>query len=261
MLNSFYSTFAPSAIVACWDEDWRPQWRVDLLPSYKTHRVLDTTADGVFLEDEPDTLSPQIDALADLFDASSVSRIGVADYEADDVAATLAANIEGPVIVISGDRDLVQVVNDQGQVQLFLAVNGGMPKWPLLNEQGVLERYGVRPDAYVDFAILRGDPSDGIPGVPGIGEKTAAALITSFGNLEGVITAASNNPGKPMTPRLAGLIQEHAAVLNSSLIAATAVRDIPINAEEILHTKNRDAQQLNTLAQEWGVERFIPEWF
>jgi 5'-3' exonuclease len=224
MLDAFHTRFNPTAIIACWDVDWRPQWRVDLLPSYKTHRVLETTDQGGYLEDEPDTLAPQIQAIAQILDSSSIARVGVDHYEADDVAATLAHSIPGSVIVISGDRDMVQVVDDEQQVRLFLAVNGGMPAWPLLDEQAVIERYGVSSQKYVDFAIMRGDPSDGIPGVPGIGEKTAAALITAFGDLRGIMAAAQEPPVKPLTPRIATLLRDHADVLEISQQVATAVR-------------------------------------
>ena len=260
MLDSFHATYAPRAIVACWDVDWRPQWRVDLLPSYKTHRVLETTQDGVFLEDEPDTLSPQIEALADLLDVSSIPRIGVDQFEADDIAATLAQRIQGPVIVVSGDRDLVQVVSEKHQVQLLLAVNGGMSKWPLLNEAGVIDRYGVAAHSYVDFAIMRGDSSDGIPGVPGIGEKTAAALIQAFGDLEGVIRAAHAEPVKPMTPRLASLVIEHTNILEISRKVATAATDVTIDVQTALLQTQRNESDRDAIAKSWGIERFIPAW-
>lgn len=260
MLETFHATFSPSAVIACWDDDWRPQWRVDLLPSYKTHRVLQTTDSGEYLEDEPDTLSPQIDALADLLDASSVTRLGWAGFEADDVAATLAARIPGSVIVISGDRDLVQVVDDENQVQLFLAVNGGMSKWPLLDEAGVIERYGVHPRAYVDFAIMRGDPSDGIPGVPGIGEKTAAALIHAHVNLDGIVTAANSDPVKPLTPRIAALLREHTDALARARQVATAVTTIPIDIDAVIHPAQTNLVVRDAIASQWGVERFIPQW-
>lgn len=260
MLEAFHTKFAPRAIIACWDDDWRPQWRVDLLPSYKTHRVLETTDSGEYVEDEPDALSAQIDALAQLLDASSVARLGWPEFEADDVAATLAAHVPGSVIVISGDRDLVQVVNDANDVQLFLAVNGGMPKWPLLNETAVVERYGVHPRAYVDFAILRGDPSDGIPGVPGIGEKTAAALIQAHTNLDGIISAAGNDPVKPLTPRIAALLRDHTEALRLAQQVATAVTTIPIDIVAVMQPQETHVEAIDAIASQWGVERFIPQW-
>jgi len=260
MLDAFHTRFNPSTIVACWDVDWRPQWRVDLLPSYKTHRVLETTDEGDYLEDEPDTLGPQIQAIAEILDSSSIARVGFDHYEADDVAATFAHSIPGPVIVISGDRDMVQVVDDAQEVRLFLAVNGGMPAWPLLDEQLVIERYGVSPRNYVDFAIMRGDPSDGIPGVPGIGEKTAAALISAFGDVQGIIQAAHAAPVKPLTPRIASLLLEHADLLEISKKVATAVRTLPIDIEADRQSTTRNVDVLQEIAKTWGVERFIPQW-
>ncbi|MDD2859348.1 MAG: 5'-3' exonuclease H3TH domain-containing protein, partial [Candidatus Nanopelagicales bacterium] len=182
-LDALHRQFAPTGLVACWDDDWRPQWRVDLMPTYKAHRVVDGSAETGWTEQEPDALTPQADALAAMLDAAGVARVGIAGFEADDVLASLAQATPGPVVGVSGDRDLVQTVDDADGVRLLLAVNGGMPKWPLLDEAGVTERFGVATAAYVDLAIMRGDPSDGIPGVPGIGAKTAAALLAAYGGL------------------------------------------------------------------------------
>ena len=136
-------------------------------------------------EEEPESLGPQVDALAGLLDALGIPRWGVAGFEADDVIASVCAQALTPSIAVSGDRDLVQVVDDQ--TRLVLAVNGGMEKWPLLGPEEALQRFGVSAVHYVDLAVLRGDPSDGIPGVPGIGAKTAAALVAAFGDLEAIL--------------------------------------------------------------------------
>ncbi|CAB5040606.1 MAG: flap endonuclease [Actinobacteria bacterium] len=260
MVDALHHTYSPSGLVACWDTNWRPQWRVDLMPSYKTHRVLETTDQGDWIEDEPDTLGAQVEALAELLDACGVARIGRADYEADDVAASLANQIHEPVIVVSGDRDLVQVVNDASHTQLLLAINGGMQKWPLLNEQGVIGRYGIHPSQYVDFAIMRGDPSDGIPGVPGIGEKTSAAMINAFGDLGGVLQAAQLEPVKPMTPRFAALLLNHEAALHVAKKVATAVSDLDIEIDPGLPTKPTDVARRDDLVAAWGIERHVPQW-
>ncbi|CAB4906340.1 MAG: flap endonuclease [Actinobacteria bacterium] len=260
MVDALHHTYSPSGLVACWDTNWRPQWRVELMPSYKTHRVLETTDQGDWIEDEPDTLGAQVEALAELLDACGVARIGRADYEADDVAASLANQIHEPVIVVSGDRDLVQVVNDASHTQLLLAINGGMQKWPLLNEQGVIGRYGIHPSQYVDFAIMRGDPSDGIPGVPGIGEKTSAAMINAFGDLGGVLQAAQLEPVKPMTPRFAALLLNHEAALHVAKKVATAVSDLDIEIDPGLPTKPTDVARRDDLVAAWGIERHVPQW-
>ncbi len=188
-------------VVACWDDDWRPQWRVDLLPSYKTHRLLeDSDTDE---EEVPDTLGPQVDILRDLLPRLGIPVIGDEGFEADDVIAGFAHHLRGPVDIASGDRDLVQLVDDR--VTLLYtggtsASRGGKP-WQVLTPASTEERFGVAPRLYADLAILRGDPSDGLPGVRGIGEKTAAALVSTFGDVEAIIAAAGDpGTGKPMTP-------------------------------------------------------------
>ena len=188
-------------VVACWDDDWRPQWRVDLLPSYKTHRLLeDSDTDE---EEVPDTLGPQVDILRDLLPRLGIPVIGDEGFEADDVIAGFAHHLRGPVDIASGDRDLVQLVDDR--VTLLYtggtsASRGGKP-WQVLTPASTEERFGVAPRLYADLAILRGDPSDGLPGVRGIGEKTAAALVSTFGDVEAIIAAAGDpGTGRPMTP-------------------------------------------------------------
>lgn len=197
-----------TGVIACWDDDWRPQWRVDLVPTYKTHRLL---VDGEGEEETPDTLSPQIDILRELLPALGIPVVGAPDCEADDVIAGLATAIPGPVDIASGDRDLVQLVTDRVTL-LFTggtsASRGGRP-WEVITPEVAEARFGVPPAAYADLAVLRGDPSDGLPGVRGIGEKTAAALIRAFGDLEGVICAARDPASpRPMTPAVRARLLE-----------------------------------------------------
>lgn len=241
-------------VAACWDMNWRPAWRVALVPSYKTHRLADT---GVLedVEAEPDTLGPQIGAIAGLLDALGIARPGHQDFEADDVIATLASRLPGPVIVVSGDRDLVQVIDDERQVMLLYTASGGMDAWPLLDEAAATERFGVPPNRYADFAVLRGDPSDGLPGVPGIGAKTAAGLIDAFGDLQGIL-AACDQPRKPLTPRLVSLLQQHAETVRAAAPVVHLVRDLPISDDIALPSSVRDPVALAALQQEWGVTKF-----
>lgn len=257
MLRGFLSTlariaerFSPDELVACWDDDWRPQWRVDELPSYKTHRVLE---DGE--EETPDTLSPQITALRHILDAAGIPRLGARHYEADDIIATLAAASDEPVVVVTGDRDMVQLITDRTSV--LLTVNGGMEKWPLLDPAGALERFGVPSHLYVDFASMRGDSSDGIPGVPGIGPKTAAALICAYGDLESVLAAAeSDSPTKPLTPRIAGLLREYADQARAARRVSVAATDAPVlNAPRTIPSAPANSKALSALLAEWGLER------
>lgn len=238
----------PVAVVACWDDDWRPQWRVDLVPTYKTHRL---AVDGS--EAEPDSLGDQADALRRLLPALGVPVVGVPGFEADDVLGSVAAQDPRDVIVVSGDRDLVQLVEDR--VCVLLAVNGGMDRWPLLDPEGVRERFGVPAERYADLAVLRGDPSDGLPGVPGIGERTAAALIAAFGGLDGIFAAAEAPPQRPMTARLATLLIEHRASVRATEQVARIRRDVDLPG----YVPAADVAAAAGLAREWGVTRQADE--
>lgn len=244
----------PTAIVAAWDADWRPQWRVDLVPTYKTHRVAEDDAEA-----EPETLGPQVDGLADLLDALGVARWGVADHEADDVIASVCRQSATACIVVSGDRDLVQLVDDR--TRLLLTVNGGMEKWPLLDGPAVAERFGVPPSRYVDLAVLRGDPSDGLPGVRGIGGKTAAALVTAYGGVEQVLARAASHPAeRPMTPRLASALLADPDAVRAAHEVATAVTTLtlPGPIPSRLPTPT-DPDRVMSLASEWGVTRQVAD--
>ncbi len=179
----------PAALVACMDADWRPAFRVAAIPSYKAHRA---RPDGT--EEEPPALTPQIPVIAEVLAAMGIATAGAAGYEADDVIGTLTAREPGPVEIVTGDRDLFQLVDDARPVRVIYTVRG-LTKLDVVDEAAVTERYGIPGRAYADFAVLRGDPSDGLPGVPGVGDKTAAALIATFGSLAAIINALDNGHG------------------------------------------------------------------
>jgi len=188
----------PGRLVVCLDLDWRPQFRVDRIPSYKAHRVEAEKPEGQpDVEEVPDDLSPQVEMIAEILDAFGFCSGGAEGYEADDVIGTLAdQERHDPVIVVSGDRDLLQVVrNDPVQVRV-LYLGRGLSNATLLGPAEVAERYGVPADragiGYAELALLRGDPSDGLPGVPGIGEKTAATLLAQHGSLAGILKAVDD---------------------------------------------------------------------
>lgn len=237
-------------VIAAWDDDWRPQWRVDLLPSYKAHRVAEEMGEGAMVPEaaEPATLGPQAAAIAELLMAGGIPVLGAEGFEADDIAATVA--LGSPSIVVTGDRDLVQVVS--ARTRVHLAVNGGLEKWPLLDPAGVVERFGVRPDQYVDLAVLRGDPSDGLPGVPGIGAKTAVALLQKWDDIDAVLDAAKSGAGRPLTPRLAGLLLESQEYLARARQVATARSDAPVTWSQ---SRCEDTAEARSIADEWGVSR------
>jgi 5'-3' exonuclease len=240
----------PTRLVCCWDDDWRPEFRVAAIPSYKAHRVAD---EAINAEEVPDLLSPQVPVIADVLAAYGIARVGVAGYEADDVIGTLAARSTVPVDVVTGDRDLFQCVDDARGVRVLYTAKGGVARAEVVTEAVVQERYGVPPQSYADFAALRGDPSDGLPGVPGVGEKTAAALITAYGDLDGVIRAAeAGDPGVR-----ASLHDKVLAARDYLAVAPAVVRvalDVPVALDDDrLPAAPADPDALAELAQRWGL--------
>jgi hypothetical protein len=190
MIAKLVSTYEPTHVIACWDDDWRPQWRVDLIPTYKTHRVAEVVADDTDIEEVPDPLTAQIPVIRDELAVLGIPVVGRADHEADDVIASYATQHAGAVDVVTGDRDLFQLVDDARSVRVIYT-GRGMSKLEVLDEAAVVEKYGVRASQYADFAVLRGDASDGLPGVAGIGEKTAAALLAV------TATSPASSPRQP----------------------------------------------------------------
>ena len=179
----------PGQLVACLDADWRPAFRVAAIPSYKAHRA---QPDGG--EDVPPALAAQVPVIEDVLGAIGVAMAGAPGYEADDVIGTLAARASGPLEIVTGDRDLFQLVDDEGPVRILYTMRG-LTNLDVVDEAAVTARYHIPGRAYADFAVLRGDPSDGLPGVPGVGEKTAAALVRTFGTVEAILAAIEAGHG------------------------------------------------------------------
>ena len=179
----------PGSLVACLDADWRPAFRVAAIPSYKTHRA---RPDGT--EEEPPALTPQIPVIGEVLQAMGIATAAAAGFEADDVIGTLTVRSTGPVDVITGDRDLFQLVDDRRPVRIVYTARG-LTKLDVVDEAAVAERYGIPGRCYADFAVLRGDPSDGLPGVPGVGDKTAAALVQTFGTIDAIMDALDRGHG------------------------------------------------------------------
>ncbi len=192
----------PGRLVVCRDDDWRPQWRVDLIPSYKSHRVLEENPGGQpDVEVVPDELTPQVDMIMEILDAFGIATAGAPESEADDVLGTLTAReSRDEVVVVSGDRDLLQLVRDEPVPVRVLYLGRGLAKATKWGPQEVADTYGVPVEragpAYAELALLRGDPSDGLPGVPGVGEKTAATLLAQYGSLDSVLSAAQDPKSK-----------------------------------------------------------------
>lgn len=243
----------PDDLVACWDADWRPQWRVDLIPSYKAHRVAVETGAGVPDEEEtPDTLAPQVPVIAEVLDTLGIARVGVAGYEADDVIGTLTGRAAGPVDIVTGDRDLYQLVDDARQVRVLYPVKG-VGTLQVTDEAWLRGKYGVDGPGYVDLALLRGDPSDGLPGVPGIGEKTAAKLLDAFGDLAGIM-AAVDDPAARLTPSQRKRLDEARAYVAVAPKVVRVAGDVPLpDFDPALPAGPRDPAALDVLATRWGL--------
>jgi 5'-3' exonuclease len=241
--------FRPTRLVAAMDADWRPAWRVDVLPSYKAHRV---GADGG--DQTPDPLAVQVPIIEDVFAALGVATVGVAGYEADDVIGTLATTANCPVDVVTGDRDLFQLVDDARGVRVIYTARGvgSATAW---DEAAVTAKYAIPGRGYGEFATLRGDPSDGLPGVAGIGEKTAAALITRFGTVEALLAAAESGEdgGFPAGAR-AKVLAGRDYLANAPTVVRVAC-DVALPAyDDRLRADPVDPERLVELSTRWGLD-------
>ncbi|GAA3993496.1 5'-3' exonuclease [Streptomyces plumbiresistens] len=242
----------PDHLVACMDADWRPQWRVELIPSYKAHRVAEEREAGPDEEEVPDTLSPQVPIIEAVLDALGIARVGVAEYEADDVIGTFTARAKSPVDIVTGDRDLYQLVDDEREVRVLYPLKG-VGSLQLTDEAWLREKYGVDGKGYADLALLRGDPSDGLPGVPGVGEKTAAKLLAEFGDLAGIL-AAVDDPKAKLTPAQRRRLDESRPYLAVAPKVVKVADDVPLpDVDTTLPRVPRDAVALNELAAHWGL--------
>src|SRR5439155_324556 len=170
----------PSKLFVALDADWRPQFRVDAMPSYKSHRVAGP-------DDPPDPVDPQMKIIIELLDAFGISVAAADGYEAEDVIATIAERTTGPIEIVTGDRDLFALVKDPNVRVLYTL--RGVSELGQVDEAYIRNKYGVPGDRYFDYAVLRGDPSDGLPGVHGIGEKTASHLVAKYGSLDAILVS------------------------------------------------------------------------
>ncbi len=247
MLTTLIRGRRPDRLVCALDEDWRPAWRVALLPSYKAHRVAADGGDQV-----PDGLEPQVPIILDMLAAFGIVTIGAAGYEADDVLGTLAAREPGPVEVVSGDRDLFQLVDDAKPVRL-LYCGRGVAKLEVFDDAAVRAKYGVPASGYADLAALRGDPSDGLPGVPGVGEKTAARLVDRYGSLAG-IRAALDTPDAGFAPGVRTKLAAAADYLDVAPEVVRVARDVALpDLDTALPKAPVDPDRLLELADSWNL--------
>lgn len=240
--------YSPQQIACAWDDDWRPQWRTELIPSYKAHRVVAEVPDGVDAEETPDDLAVQVPLIRSVLEALGIAVIGAAQHEADDVLASLAQRHDGETLVVTGDRDLFQLVDDTTRV---IYVGQGVAKHALVDDAWLLEKYGLPADRYADFAALRGDPSDGLPGVKGIGDKSAAKLVTDFPSLESIVTAAVEQ-SPALSPAMRAKLSGAADYLLRAKLVVEVVRDLELPPVTDLPLAV-DRAAVQALAEELGL--------
>lgn len=253
MIATLVERAQPSHLVACWDNDWRPSFRVEAISSYKAHRVADESG----AEEVPQALQVQVPVIIEALAAIGFARLGSDGYEADDVIGTLATRHKSamPVDVVTGDRDLFQLVDDTtGPVRVLYTAKGGVRAPDVIDEAYLQARYGINSGpAYADMAVLRGDSSDGLPGVSGIGEKTAAKLITTYGTLDALRAAVSAGD-----PAIKGIqrtrLVNAAAYLDAAPDVVAVAKDAPLDDVDLaVPDRVADPELVSRLAVEHGL--------
>jgi 5'-3' exonuclease len=256
MIARLTTDYGATHLVACWDDDWRPKWRVALIPSYKSHRVAAVVAGAADVEVVPDALEAQIPMIRRVLKLAGIAVVGAAEHEADDVIGTYASHAGLPVDVVTGDRDLFQIVDDARQVRVIYTARG-MKNLEVLTDAVVVDKYRVLPAQYADYATLRGDTSDGLPGVAGIGEKTAASLLGEYGTLDGLLAAAAD-AGSGLSTGVRSKLTAAADYLAVAPAVVKIVRDLELptleEAGAQLHpVLGGSRADLERLATEWNL--------
>ena len=254
MVSTLITRYRPTDFVACLDYDWRPAYRVALLPSYKAHRVEYTTGSGTpDVAVVPDLLEPQVPVLLAVLKAAGLCAVGAEGFEADDVIATLAHRYDErgiEVDVVSGDRDLIDLCTERVRV---LYTGKGMANIVAFDPAEVQAQYGVPAGRYADFAMLRGDPSDGLPGVAGIGAKTAATVVAQFGTVEQIVAAAQSGD-KAMSGAVRAKVL---AAVDYLKVAPAVVRgrlDVPVaELDTAIPAVPTDPDMLAALGERFGI--------
>ena len=230
----------PSRLFVALDADWRPEFRVAALPSYKSHRVAGP-------DDPPDPVEPQMAIIIELLEALGVSTVAAEGYEAEDVIATLVERMSGPREIVTGDRDLFALVKDPDVRVLFTL--RGVSELAQVDEAWIRTKYGIPGDRYYDYAVLRGDPSDGLPGVHGIGEKTASFLVAKYGSLDGIVAA------KDLSATIRTKLRASADYLAAARKVVWMARDAPVTGGDgTLPRAPAEPDRFATLAKRYGLE-------
>lgn len=256
--------YSPTDLVATWDNDWRPQWRVDLIPSYKAHRVDSVTPAtasdlgvDVDVEEMPDELSHQVEIIVEALTAAGICIAGADGYEADDVIGTLVSQTQSPTLVVTGDRDLFQLIDDAKPTKVLYTAARGVSNAEVMTNAEIVEKYGIQASQYMEFALLRGDSSDGLPGVKGIGEKTAAKLLTEFDTIENLYQAIDQGTAG-LTPAMTAKFEAGREYVSKAEKVVQVAKDVPLEPlATTLPTQPVNAEQLAALAADWGLASSI----
>jgi len=248
MTARLLSVYKPNRLVACLDGDWRPSWRVELFPDYKANRLEEEGGE----EEEPETLTPQIPILLDLLDLFGIPVVGVDDYEADDVMATYAEIEKGPIRIVTGDRDLFQMVDDKRDIKVVYLAKG-ISQHDLVDYSYVANKYGIPGDRYALFAMFRGDPSDGLPGVKGIGEKGAALIANAFANVDDAV-AGAHAAHDSLPPALAKKIIAGADYLKIAPTVVQVARNAPLPQVDLaMPEAPKDLSEIYQFKERYGL--------
>jgi 5'-3' exonuclease len=256
MTSRLINVYKPNRMALCLDGDWRPSWRVELYPDYKMNRV--DEEDGE--EEEPDLLTPQIPLILDFFEAAGIPLIGIDDYEADDVIATMAKREPGPTRIVTGDRDLFQLVDHERDVYVAYLAKG-ISNHDLVNHEWIAQKYNIPGDRYDLFAMIRGDASDGLPGIRGIGEKGAAEIARNFENMNEVISAAQNGNTKlseSLRKKILANI-EYAQIAERLVRCATDIRLPEFDLK--IPTKPEKGKYLTEMKEDYGLGTSVDRLF
>jgi 5'-3' exonuclease len=244
MLARLVEYHDPDFLACADDASWRPKWRVELVESYKDFRA----APGSAQEAAEEQLHPQLPILYGFLEMCDVALIGHPEYEAEDVIGTLAQKAPGRVVIFSGDRDLFQLVRDPNVVVHFPI--RGVSKVDVVDEAYIEKRYGIPGRSYRDFAVLRGDPSDGLPGVSGIGEKLAAALVARYGNIETILGEAERDARSPVL----GKVLREADYVRRAARVVTIATDLPIEPGDLSRPRDLPRSEIIAAAKRVGLE-------
>lgn len=237
----------PDYICCAADENWRPAWRVALIEGYKAHRA----EAGSPQEEAEKRLAPQVPVIYSLLEACRVKVVGHPDAEAEDVIGTFASRAPGRVAIFSGDRDLFQLVEDPRCFIIYPI--RGVSKVDVIDESYIEAKYGIPGRSYGDFAVLRGDPSDGLPGVRGIGDKLATSLVAKYGGLDAIIEAAKN----PQPSVVMSKVKKDLDYLERARRVVSIATDLPIDDVDLTRPRELPEDEVRKEATKFGLENSV----